>query len=148
MVDKPRDTPLEEMISLLSAGIVRGGTSSPLLSGLNLCRPSDDFTVSVSSCVCQPCCVCKTMFPWHHPSPQALTILPPPLPHRCLSLEGRGLTRTSHLGLSPLKSLTLCSVVNLCVNFLMRDEQGTDLWDQWKSCYFNRVILLLCSSAE
>lgn len=45
------------------------------------------------------------------PITSALTTLLPPPPHRSLSLRGMGLTKTAHhLGLSVLRSLTLCTL--------------------------------------
>lgn len=49
-------------------------------------------TVSMSSCMCQSCCVWKTQFTWCHPPPPALRVF--------LSPEGRSLMKISHLGLN------------------------------------------------
>lgn len=68
------------------------------------------ITISVSLHMYQFCYVWKVVFPWHHPPSIALIIFLPPLCHRSLTLEGRGLIKTSHLGLSAPNSLTLCTL--------------------------------------
>lgn len=97
-----------------------GGTVSPspllragTLSGLNLCR-SCGCCHSLYELVCVSVnCVYKMPFSQNHPLPLALTIFLRPLLHRSLSLYGRGLIETSHLGLGALKSLTLF-IVSTC----------------------------------
>lgn len=60
--------------------------------------------------------ICKMLFPWSHPPSLILTIFPLPFPCRSLSLEGQGLIKTSHLGLSAPEPVTLCtlSIQSLC----------------------------------
>lgn len=65
-------------------------------------------TVSVSSYSHLPCCVLRTLYPWCHSSHLALTIFLSPFQHRLMSLEGRWVIETFHLGLSIPKSLNLC----------------------------------------
>lgn len=52
------------------------------------------------------CYVWKTLFPWSDRAPLAGAILLPLLPHGFLSLERRGVMKTSHLGLN-MKSYLL-----------------------------------------
>ena len=52
-------------------------------------------TAPVSTYVHQSPQVCTTLFPWSHPSSLGLSIFVPPLPHKCLSLKGKGLMKTS-----------------------------------------------------
>lgn len=54
--------------------------------------------VSVSSDAHQFCSVCRTVLPCFL-STLALTVFPPPSLHSVLSTDGRGGTKTSHLGL-------------------------------------------------
>lgn len=72
--------------------------------------PVHAVTVSVGLSVHQSCCIWKTRLPESHLSPLALTIFLPPLLHRSLTLEGRDLTKTSHLRPNALRSLTLCTL--------------------------------------
>lgn len=55
------------------------------------------------------CCVYKTQFPWSLPLPMALTIFLSLLPHSSLSHRREGLMKTFGVGLSALKTLTLCT---------------------------------------
>lgn len=55
-------------ISLSRAGI---------LSGLNSCMFYTSCHISVSSYVYHLCCVCKMLFPWRHPPPLTLNMVPP-----------------------------------------------------------------------
>lgn len=67
--------------------------------------------------ICGPiCCFLKTLFSWSHISTptQDLTVFLPLLPLTFLGPEGRGCMKTSHLGLSVLKSFILCPFVDLC----------------------------------
>ena len=102
-------------------------------------------SASVNLHVHQSCCVWKT------PLPLGLTIFLPPLPQTFLSSEGRGLKKSSHLGMIVPNSLTFCTLSifgSLCyphlwqASSLIMAEQFTDLW-----LYQNAitVILLKCS---
>lgn len=64
------------------------------------------FTVTVNSYVCQPCCAWK-MFPWIHPASLSLRTLLAPLLYKSKRLERNRVLKTSHLGWSASKSLTL-----------------------------------------
>jgi hypothetical protein len=65
-------------------------------------------TVSEFICASVLLCDLEVLFPWCPPSLLAPMVFPPPLLHRSLSLEERGLMKTSHLELGAPKSLTLC----------------------------------------
>lgn len=69
-------------------------------------------TVSVSSCVCQSCCVKKTLFLWNHPPPLGLIVFPPPLLHTSLILRVSTGWRHPIFGWV-LTSLSLCPGVKL-----------------------------------
>lgn len=60
--------------------------------------------IALNHAVCSrwvlPWCVWKTLFSWSEPAPLAGATLLPPFPHRFLSLERRGVMKTSHLGLN------------------------------------------------
>lgn len=94
------------------------------LSSLNICRSLCAPKVFVSSYVHHSCCVWKTLFPRSHPS--LLTSTLSSLLHRSLSLIGKDLMRTSHLGPSVPKSLTFCAFSS-CGSFML--------------IYFNKKIL-------
>lgn len=95
--------------------------------------------------------VWKMVFPWSHARP-ALTIFPPPPSHGSLNLELRLVIKTSYLGLSTQKSLTV-RILSSCGHschlpstarqiFSGSAEQCTDL-RVWQ--YVTRSHLLLCS---
>lgn len=75
-------------------GIFLIGITTGLLNAL---------TVSAISYVYQSYCSWKMLS-------LVLSIIPPPFPHRSMSLEERGLLKTFHLVLSTPKSLTLCTL--------------------------------------
>ena len=129
MVGTPETRHCRTLIFPLPAGIyckklVRDETwCLPLLLragwdyGLNLWR-SRVYCHSLCEFTCASVLrVWKTLFPWSHPLPLALRIFLL-LPHNSLSLEGRGLMKASHLGLSSSKSLLSahCPILGLCVN--------------------------------
>lgn len=66
------------------------------------------WSLGVPTCI-RPIVVGK-LFPGHYPPPLALVTFLLPLPNRPLSPEKGGLIKTSHLGLSALKSVTLCTI--------------------------------------
>lgn len=83
--------------------LFESGTLCPLpllnggnLSGLTLCSPTHNVTVSASSCVPTPCWIWKKLFPWSCPSPLVLTLFLPPLQHPTPNLDGEDLTMTFH----------------------------------------------------
>lgn len=137
--------PLCQWISIADSFLVRGGTlcAHPSFwagtpSGLNICRSSVCFPRSLWMHISIGPVVCEGHCPWSHPWPPTLTIFLPLLLHRSL---GSG---ASHLGLSTVKSLFLCSLfthgshVNSHLHqeeeSMMRLDQGTDLsppWLQW-----------------
>lgn len=83
--------------------LFESGTLGPLpllssgnLSGLTLCSPTHNVTVSASSCVPTPCWIWKKLFAWSCPSPLVLTLFLPPLQHPTPNLDGEDLTMTFH----------------------------------------------------
>jgi hypothetical protein len=80
--------------------------------------------------------------------PQALTLFMLPLPLNFLEPEGRDCMKTCHLGLSVLKSLSLCPYVDLCVSFHLGQEKASLIMTEWLpftlsnqdlSCFFLSV---------
>lgn len=108
----PTQTPLEkttlsfasgchlEVVSWLVRGVCVGGVCSrPSLGAGTLFAwpcvdPPHAASVSMHSYMYWPCCIWK--FPWCHLSPLALIIFPLSLLHSSLSLEERGLMKSSH----------------------------------------------------
>jgi hypothetical protein len=87
-------------------------------------EPVHAINLYISSYEHHSYCGWKTLFPWR-------VLLP--LLHRFLSLEGRDVIKTCHVGLTVLKSLTLVYIVmGLCqlhlIAFLTRGEGCADLW--------------------
>lgn len=89
------------------------GLDAGSLSAWSCVDPPHAAMVSMSSYMYQSCCIWK--FPWCHLSPLALLIFPLPLLHSSLSLEERGLMKSSHLGLRVPRTVTL-HVVQLWVS--------------------------------
>lgn len=108
---------------------------------------SDGFTKYTSASVL----LWLRLFPLRHPSPLALTVFLPSLPHRCLSVEGRILIKTSYLELSAAKFLSLCifsSCSSLNSHLLQIEASVMQLSDALIYGYSNislGVILLLRS---
>lgn len=112
---------LSQQVSSANSVLVRGGTLCPLpFSVLRLCLVQ-------ALCVCHSlwvhACINSVVSVWcsypgvfHHL--WFLTIFLLPLLHRSRSLEGRGLTETSHLGMRALKT-HLLHVVQLCGSVLI-----------------------------
>lgn len=119
---------------------------------------------SLSSYVYQSCRSGRPGFPVSednsvssHPSLLALNSLLPSLLHRSLRLEGNSLLKTSHLGLSALKSLvfctfsncgSLCSVpssVRSCSNVGWVRYWSLSIavchWQSFYCCSFSRIIV-------
>lgn len=91
---------LSQWVSIPNSFLVKSGTSCllPLLTA----GPENAVTVSVSSDVHQSCAV------WGHPPTSLLKSFCHHHPwYRSLSLEGRGLIKILHLGMSASKLLTL-----------------------------------------
>lgn len=82
------------------------------LSGLNLCRSCVCVTSSVRSCVSALLCVENTVSLESSTTSGSYNLFPHwfLVPHRSLSLEGRVMIKTSSLGLSTLKFLTLYTI--------------------------------------
>lgn len=137
MIDIPNNNPLEktdfslsQWVSIPNSFLVKSGTLCllPLLTA----GPENAVTVSVSSDVHQSCAV------WGHPPTSLLKSFCHHRPwYRSLSLEGRGLIKILHLGMSASKLLTLgiLSGVNffgdchlLQVTSLMRAEWCSAPW--------------------
>jgi hypothetical protein len=91
-------------------------STSPLSAGtpfaLDLCRPC-----GCCHSLCEFMSVSLAVCPWYPRSPLAPTLFLSPLPQGSLSPKGRDLMKTSHLGLSIPKSLTLSTLpaVGLCI---------------------------------
>lgn len=85
-------------------------------SGLNLCRLCAGF-LSLHSCGAPVVMCLEGTISLGHQSLLALKIFLPLLPLRSLNLEGRGLIKTSHLGL--LQSLNSRRIVQLWVLVLV-----------------------------
>lgn len=122
--------------------LVRDGSPCPLPplsdgtpSGLDLCRPRA-CCHSLCAFISASVLLCLEDFPWSHLSPLALFIFLSPLLQSSLSPEEKCLMKTSHLGLSVPKSLSLCELSScgshtsshlLQESSLMMDEQDVDL---------------------
>ena len=72
-----------------------------------LTSPVHISTISVSSCVQWPCSISKAIITWWFASPLVHTLFLPPLPQCSLSLEGKFLMDTFHLGLNSKVSYSL-----------------------------------------
>lgn len=102
---------------------------------------------SLSSYAHMSICAWKILFPWNHLSSLALMIFPFPLLHRFLRADGRGLTKTSYLGLSIANSFTLCILsgcISLCsLPFSKRKTfSGKDWVTLWSMGSFSRIIVV------
>lgn len=117
---KKTDFPSLSSYQLQNSFLALGGTLSHFpffglrVSGLNLsrsCARCPDLCPSpVRVCMHPDHCVWKTLIPRRHPGhpgPLVLTVFAPPPLHRPLSLEGRVLMKTYHLGVS-VPSLPHC----------------------------------------
>lgn len=109
-------------------------------SGLDLCSPGCTATVPVSSFVHLSCYVWKAFFPQCSPSPLALTTFPSPLQQGSLRAEGRGLMKTSHLGLNAPKS-SILHIVKLWVLLIILYCNKKVL-----SCGLNETLIYVFSS--
>ena len=76
------------------------------------------ITNAVSSYVQLPCCVQKIQFPCSHPLSLALRLFLPPLLHRFLAIDRKGLKKTCCLGLSAPIFHCQC-IVKVCVCVLI-----------------------------
>lgn len=78
------------------------------MSGSRLRRPYARCLSLMSSMYHAPCCVPRTVLSWSHLLPLVLIVFLPPVQHRSLRPEGRGVIQTSNIGLSMPQSLLLC----------------------------------------
>lgn len=126
VVDIMCDPPFgEEWLSLPQQGtiaksfFVRGENMSPSqcldFSILKLCR-FYAFCHKCSKFICASVMLfLKDIVPWSQSSPLALTIFPHTLLNRSLNFGGSTLMKTTHLGLSAAKSLTLSTLSSGCL---------------------------------
>lgn len=70
----------------------------------------------------------KMLLPWSHRPPLTPVVFPAYLLHRFLSLERKGLIKTTDLGLRAPKSLTLCKFFWLCISVLNAIYYKKLLW--------------------
>lgn len=107
------DFSLCQQVSILKNLLIKVGTFVPF-SVLEFyfpwnCAGLVHAVVCVSWYVHPSLSVWKTLLPWNHPSSLTFTISLPPLPHRSLSLQGRNLMKTYHLGLGVPRSFIVCT---------------------------------------
>lgn len=96
--------------------------SAETLSGLNLYRACT-YCPSFCEFICG--LVLLWLFPRSHPPSLALMIFPPFLSHGSLILERRSSIKTSHLGLSAPKPISVHHpVVELLVNYYLLQEEA------------------------
>lgn len=104
---------------------------------------------SVSSYVHHCCCVWKTLLPWNHPSPLALSIIRPLLPHKSLRTEKKYLIETPYLWLFKNVSVFIrFTVVGLFISSCLLWEEAWWLNKALIHGYSEMslgVNLLLCS---